>query len=707
MGISLDSLSFSSIYSSLSDYFNNQAQSQKWKDFYQSSAGRLFVRLLSAFGSFISYECTVNRREAFINYAQNRTSLIGIAQNLGYSVVRGKNEIIEMSITPIISGFIPEYFVVGTVKNYELVCVEQTPLNKGVPTTIKVYLGNLKTETLTSDTDGLKAFRFISQNVSDYFRILLNGSIVPTSTNLKDLDRDSYVAISNPLGAVDLMYLQQGNYKYQPSDVFTLQYIELAQVSYQLTDLVFDLGTINSISNISSYIPPESNDSIRVNAPLYHETQVRIRARNDYLKEFKNLGYNLADTNSHDFSYSIVDLSYVRNDYTELSESEKTNILSNLDDMRAMGIPLPRIINPKHFKLQLDLNIKRNTGDFTSIIDVESDIAAITNSYQKILSPSIDLESIERSIDDYSYVKRSRVSIHTTARANSTNYRLGDFIVLSPDNGKIYQAYDIMKQSGTLEPIWIYEAGAIITGSDGIVWRCLDKDNKYAPTWYSQRYYKVGDLVSSTSLVDPAFNYIFECIQLSMTSGASMPTFSSTLQDFTEDNQLIWVTKPRVTSDSAWQSNTVYNLGDSVTDGNPSGTFSYEVVGFIGTSKVSQPVFKTTDNYPIVSIDQTNKIISVAGNYTQHFLANDTVRVIGSTGNDGYYKILSSNFNGVNTDVYVDSVIPNANANGNLYMEDNLTKDGNILWKYYDSTNVLFNFNWNEYIIIKNNIYLP
>ena len=98
MVIKLDSLSFSQIFDSLTEYYNSQAQSQKWKDFYESSTGRLLIRLLSAFASFISYLVTIARRENYITYAQNRTSLIGISQNLGYSVIRGKNEIIELNI---------------------------------------------------------------------------------------------------------------------------------------------------------------------------------------------------------------------------------------------------------------------------------------------------------------------------------------------------------------------------------------------------------------------------------------------------------------------------------------------------------------------------------------------------------------------------------------------------------------------------------
>lgn len=700
MVIKIDSLSFSQVLDSLTEYFNNSSQSSKWKDFYESSTGRMFIRLLAAFASFISYLTTVARRENYVTYAQNRTSLIGISQNLGYSVVRGKNEILELNITPNTTGFIPEFTQVGTIQNLDLVTTGTVELNKNVATTIQVYIGNLKTESISVDTEGLKVFRFISENVSDYIRILLNGTAVPLSSSLKDLFNDKYVALSNPLGAVDVSYIQEGNYKYSIADNLTLQYIELAKISYALSDISFDFGTVNSIQSSLPYIEPESNDSIRVNAPLYHETQVLIRARNDYLKEFRNLGYNLADTNSRDFSPAIVDLTYVKNNYTIMSDIEQDNVLSQLDVRRAMGVPMPRISSPRHIKLALTVNIKKYTNNIVSITDVTDDINSLTSAYEKTLNPELDLEQLEHDIEDFSYIKRARVSVNTSVRANSTSYRLGDFITLPSNNGLIYVAYDFTKKSGALEPAWSFTEGDLIE-DNGLVWKCIKRYNKLVSNWYSERYYKVGDLSIPTLVTAESLEYMFEVVDIKKYSGSSTPSFTTVLQDFTEDNNIIWVCKDQVEGDASWHSNTHYKIGDSISHGN----FSYECIGFKGSSESYQPLFKSQSYYPITGVTNSNPYtFTITGDYTSHFLANDTIRVKGSTGNDGYYNVVESFVSGSNTIVKVSSIIPSTIADGNLYMEDTYTRDGDILWKFYTEDNVDFRYGWNDYIKITTNI---
>lgn len=702
MVIRLDSLSFSQIQSSLINYFNNQVEADRWRDFYESSTGRFFIRLLSAFGSFVSYLNVVNRRETYITYAENRASLIGIAQNLGYSVLRGKNEIVELTVVPNITGLIPAFTVVGNVKSLDLITVEDIQLNNATPVNVKLYIGKLSSEDVTIDTDKLKVFRFSSSNVSDYYRLKLNGNILPTSRNLRDLSNDKYVAISNPVGAVDISYIQEGSYKYLPNDTLTLEYIELNKVDYEQGELVFNFGSVINIVSNTPYLEPESNDSIRINAPLYHETQVLIRGRKDYLKEFKNLGYNLVSTNGIDFTPAIVELSYCRDNYTIINDGEKQDILNSLDNIRSFGIPLPRITPPNHVKLELNFNIKRQTNSLTELVDVTNDVNSLTAYYEKTLNPRIDLETLEHDMEDFSYVKRVRVSINTVNRANSTKYRIGDFIKSPLMTNKIYMARYICKSSGVSEPLWSYETDDLIL-DNGIIWRCMPKYSKNVKDWYPLRKYKVGDLVKSTSTVPEAQQYIFECIYIQRNSGATTPAFTPILKEFTEDGDLIWVCKNKINSDNLWQANTEYKLGDSIRFED----FSYEVVGFKGSSNTTLPLFKDTDNYSIISVDNSNPYIFVIdGNKTEHFLTNDTVRVQASSFNNGYYSVLGATFNGTNTEIQVEQQIPTNTVDGNIYMEDSLTSDGDILWQMIDEDEVLLRYNWNDYLKIKTNINL-
>ena len=89
---------------------------------------------------------------------------------------------------------------------------------------------------------------------------------------------------------------------------------------------------------------------------------------------------------------------------------------------------------------------------------------------------------------------------------------------------------------------------------------------------------------------------------------------------------------------------------------------------------------------------------------TDFFLVHDTVRVVGSNGNDGYYTVSSTTYNGSTSDIVVLEDVDVNSGTGNIYCEDTLTVDGNILWKYYSATDVLFNYKWNNYIKISNDI---
>ena len=94
----------------------------------------------------------------------------------------------------------------------------------------------------------------------------------------------------------------------------------------------------------------------------------------------------------------------------------------------------------------------------------------------------------------------------------------------------------------------------------------------------------------------------------------------------------------------------------------------------------------------------------MAGDKTEHFLPNDTIRIQNSNGNDGYYQVIDSSLFGGNTQIEVDIAIPSSDVSGNLYMEDTYTRDNDILWKFFNEDEIIFNYNWSDYIKITNNI---
>jgi hypothetical protein len=280
-------------------------------------------------------------------------------------------------------------------------------------------------------------------------------------------------------------------------------------------------------------------------------------------------------------------------------------------------------------------------------------------------------------------------------------YSLGDFVTPSTSNNFIYRALDFIQLSGNVEPSWIYTTDTLIQ-DNGITWKCLPTYGLVPATWFPSRDYKVGDLVKSTSTTTASLGYMFECISIQKTSGSSTPSFSTILGEFTEDGSIIWVCKKQVVADLVWTANTVYELGSSVKNG----SFSYESVGFKGNSNTTEPIWKTTDNYPISAIDTVNKKFSILGNVSSFYLVNDSIRIQGSNGNDGYYTVSNTVFDGTNTNITVVQPITNSTVQGNIFMQDSYVRDSGILWKMYPVDTTIFDYDWNEYLIITNTIYL-
>jgi hypothetical protein len=195
---------------------------------------------------------------------------------------------------------------------------------------------------------------------------------------------------------------------------------------------------------------------------------------------------------------------------------------------------------------------------------------------------------------------------------------------------------------------------------------------------------------------------MFECIYINKQSSNSIPTFSSVLKDFTEDNEIIWVTKKLNTADSAWQANHDYKKGDSIKQGN----FSYECIGFIGTSGASEPNYKTSDVFEIIDIDQPNKKFTIDGNKVNHMLVNDLIDVRNSSLNDGIYTVVSVSLVSGDTVVEVSEPINDPTIVGEIVLEDPHTYDGNIAWEFYPSDINIIDYDWNDYIKITSSVTL-
>ncbi len=81
----------------------------------------------------------------------------------------------------------------------------------------------------------------------------------------------------------------------------------------------------------------------------------------------------------------------------------------------------------------------------------------------------------------------------------------------------------------------------------------------------------------------------------------------------------------------------------------------------------------------ITVVNTGTKTFTVAGDKTALILAAATIRVAGSTGNDGLYTVVSSTFSVDHTDIVVTQAIPDATADGTIVSAASYTVGAHLL----------------------------
>jgi hypothetical protein len=451
------SVSFNQIKADILAYVQAKPDYASWQDFYDSGAGTTLIELLSGFATYLQFSIVSSRRETYLAHAAQRSAVAGVSETLGYSMSRGKNVQLSLNVTPTSTRLIKKMDIIGSYGDYDVVALADYSFTNTVPITgVLATIGNKKTEDVTLESDAVVILRFISPNVSNDIRLTLQGAEVPHTSNMFDLINDTYVAVSNALGAVDVMYLNKGGYTqtiggvitsatvtypYTTNDVIQLQYVELAEFTWVQATLVFDYGTVTNLSTAltSPYVAPELLDTSRVLAPLRHETNGVVKGRADFKKllqiEATALVGDIVDTNATDTSPAVVNMSYVKNDETLLTSQEKSDLLDVLDNYRPFGVEQATITDPTSVTMLMDITITAGVA-FASVgqVQLDADIAAIIILYEKKLAELIDLAIIEKAVEALSYVTIARVTV---------------------TNGAALQAAWSAYHSITATPIWV------------------------------------------------------------------------------------------------------------------------------------------------------------------------------------------------------------------------------------------------------------
>ena len=554
---------------------------------------------------------------------------------------------------------------------------------------------------------------------------------VPTTKVMKEMVDDKYLVRTNPYSSVDIAYLNSfsnAKYQYGNGTEITIRYVELADVPViPYTQSMFLYGTLDNYSTISPYLTFEPVDSIKVTAPLFHETQNLIRSKADYASSLRINVPSVSETNFTALTPTYTLITYLKDTFTLLtgtllqpgSSEQNTQALEDteigefnklLKQENYFGTPLPDITVPRREVADLDISIALK-NKYTSIADINLDIENILkNYYNTYLNVSFSTYDLERKIEDLPYVKYARVSYKINERKVNSNYQLGHII---KDNDSYYKVSKILGRTGSsndigdwdvpLTPGTEIDTNAVIL--DGtIYWKCFKKLPNMPKSIYSERtvnkQYGIGDYMHR----DEFPNYMFKCIDLVKTSGGTAPdTTNSELGDFIVDNGIVWVVREKLNDSltKTWSSLTSYRLGEVV---NTTGDYSLECVSYTGNTNSDENLeFEQSEyklEYPTGESYDTEKYFYVEGNKMWYFNKGDTIEAQDS---QGYTKFIvkSCGLQGDYTVIEPETSITRKYEN--LFASPRGTQDEGILWTLVDDINNV-SYDWNSYVTFTHNL---
>ena len=707
MALDLQSLSITSVFNSIVNFFRSQENNSKWRDFSTGSEGSFLIRMLANVFSAISYRIVAQSRENYLSTAALTSSNIGIAVNLGYSVFRGSNLRRRISLRPNGNYTFPKMSVIGTYNDsFDIITAQDVELKEGEAVEFDVIVGKVKEASLVTGTSAVKFFSMFTTGISNDYVLYLDSQEVPTTENMKEMIYDKYLVRTNPYSSVDIAYLNNASdakYTYGVGSELTIRYVELSKFDeVPFTETMFSYGTLLDSKTLSSYLPFESVDEIKITAPLDHETQNLIRSKEDYASRLRMDIKNLISTNWQALTPTFTQITYLKDDNSLLTDSETSSFMELMKQERYFGTPLPDITHPRREVADLAVSLELS-NKYKNIADVDLDVSnIIRNSYDKELGVTFNTYDLERKIEDLSYVRYARVSHKINDREANKSYQLG--YILEKD-GNYYMATKILGIAGTEEPNWSFpmvtpkEVDTGIEQTDGsLIWRIYKRlpNMSGARLWTANAKYAIGEWVYPTT----NDKYMMKCVDLVKQSGGSAPTITYVEKgDFIVDGGVVWTVQDyaEATDIPQWAATTNYRLGDRVNIASSTGSYTLQCVSYTGTVSATQDIVFEQETYDITGT-VTADAFTVDGNQTNFFSKGDTIRATSASVTTSFV-VSASSYNSVANKTVI-SVVPNIDVSKGYYLletENGGTRDGQILWTLIDDIDNI-TYEWNAYV---------
>lgn len=634
--IQANSLTYPEILNDVDTFIEALSEDERngFKTQFEGTSSQILKELIAAKSSDEIYHIITSRSENLLYYCNRIDSATAIAQNNAYSVNRGSNICLSITLTPSETVVLSKLSPIAVADEYDLIIAEDLALTAGESITFNAYLGSVNEQTLTADTEDYLVFRFTNSNISEQCALYLNNTEVPTTENILEMLNDKYFLITNSYGGVDAIYLNSNSsftHRYTNGSELKLRYIEYENITLSSIDIESTYGEITNVVQLSSTAHPETVASVRTNAQLYAETQNRIVARDDFQKVFQYSNPEIVNAVGQDFSSAQVEVTYVKENGELLTDTEYQAAYNNLSSRRAYGIPMCLLSHPD-IMLNLDVTVILQLLSGNSAL-VPQYVRQVLAQHELQLGALIDFSQIENELEGYSFVKTARIVPRARAFAANTLMPEGTVIKPTTPNGKLYVVRNPLFLTGESTPSWSTAIGSTTTDND-VIWTTEARSYAYQQDWEPQLSVRLQSVV----WVDSLPSVQFRCTRYTYKTGASEPVWPTTEGEFVSDGQILWISVSKNITAKQWAQKTITDKGDIVnaTHDTP---VSYQAINYIPTTPNEEPTWSTnlsiyTDKniqYACINeeYDPTNAEASnIQLNWNQYVRFNEEVQVI-------------------------------------------------------------------------------
>lgn len=612
-----------------------------WQDYYSSSISTVLTELVAGYSEVNNYHAICSRRESYLYEAQLRDSGVAISSNLGYSVYRGENVKLTLTVTPTMDIHINRFDIIGTAGNYDIISLEDRDFQMGVDTDIQVVLGILKITTMTIADSRTYDFRFNNDLVSEDIRLKLDGLEVPTSKILYDLIDDKFVILANPVGGIDVKYLN----RFQPErwisfNKYTFMEYVLPTYDwrphrpYKKGDIVTKVNPVDAMPML--YEAQMDGTSARTE-PVWSEeidqytadgVQLRWKCigrleKQLYFKcttpgtnlsgaeepnwpiitgmtvEDGNLSWICIDSFEHSqFFYntgSELELTYV--ELEDLRYTEKSLLLD-------MAVVTSVSLESSYQSAETLAEMRRNAPLYNEtryVIRGREDYRKI---FRMITPNAVDANAFDPipAVVDLTYVKNHTDRVWIADRMVS----IGDEVLSTDGNTLVYRAMTSgycglsrKGQSGETQPVWIPDGYIVPERTEDdkkpniprVVDNQITWEAQFIPLhgvrpdpWQPNHDYEIGQQVYTNT------GYYFEAVEFS-----TEPKWPTVIGQTVQDNEVTWMCVDTIFFEGYeaeyWHQNKTVEVGDFCQPVSPSGYFYRCVIG--GTTAAREPDWPT------------------------------------------------------------------------------------------------------------------